>query len=243
MDGLLPELPIKDIVVKVKEEEFRKFIENCQNYALFCNKEVKADKLEEHPIIKGVKYLPISYMQSMLDTVFFGLWQETNFRWQIIANEITAAIDLKVYHIYLKEWLIRTGASAIQIMVDAIPEKDKKNLTKKEINKWSLDLANKKPGALANGVFAALKAECFKNACLSIGKLFGRDVNRKLTDAMMPIIPKTDDITLIRKELSKLLTKIKDQSKRKKLITYISKIEEKGENTYVFYESMIKNIE
>ena len=33
-----------------------------------------------------------------------------------------------------------------------------------------------------------LKAECFRNACLSIGKSFGRDLNREFEDQYNPVI-------------------------------------------------------
>ncbi len=242
MDNLLPELSSDDIIVKIKEDNFKQFLRDCQSFALYINKDVNVKKLENHPTVKGVQYLPISYMQSMLDTLFFGLWKETNFRWQIVSNEITGAIDLSVYHPYLKDWLTRTGGAAIKIMTDAIPEKMKEKMSKPEINAWALDLQNKKPGALSNGGFASLKADCFKNACLTLGKLFGRDVNRKLTEDITPLISKDVNIKPIRDELSKLLSKIKDDKKREELIKYITEVEEKGNNTLEFYNGIIKTI-
>ena len=69
-------------------------------------------------------------------------------------------------------WITRTGAAAIQVMCDAIPEEEKKRMSRQETNAWAINLENKKPGALTNGGFAKLKAECFKNACISLSYNF-----------------------------------------------------------------------
>jgi hypothetical protein len=62
-------------------------------------------------------------------------------------------------------------------MVDRAPQ----NLDNVERNRWALNADNKKPNAL-DLAFPKLKTECIKNAALSLGKLFGRDLNRKNAD-------------------------------------------------------------
>jgi hypothetical protein len=137
----------------------------------------------------------ISHIEMTLDEMFFGEWETYDFKWSVIANEVTGSIILQVVHPVSGRSLRRTGAAAIQIMVDAVPEELKadKNDTysekmrkKRERNLWSLDPANKKQSALDMG-FPKLKAECEKNAAQSLGKLFGRDLNRKKSDILKPL--------------------------------------------------------
>ena len=66
-------------------------------------------------------------------------------------------------------------------MVDKAPE----GISGAERNKWALNPENKKPNAL-DMAFPKLKAECLKNAAQSLGKIFGRDMNRKIVDEYRP---------------------------------------------------------
>ena len=40
--------------------------------------------------------------------------------------------------------------------------------------------------------FPKLKAECLKNAAQSLGKIFGRDLNRKQKDTFNPLLKKDE---------------------------------------------------
>jgi hypothetical protein len=67
----------------------------------------------------------------------------------------------------------------------------------------ALDVQNKKSNALDMG-FPKLKAECLKNAANSLGKMFGRDLNRKKSDTFKGLL-KVDTSNTIDK-----LKKLKD---------------------------------
>lgn len=241
---VLPDLSTAEILVEVKDQEFNQFLVSCQKLSGYMNRPVPNEKLVEHPIVKGVFYLPISYMEAMLDTVFFGLWKTTNFHTQLISNELIGSIELHIFHPYLKEWITRTGAGALQIMVDSIPDKQKKEMTPQQRNSWALNPENKKPGALSNGGFAHLKADCFKNACLSIGTLFGRDVNREHTTGFMPLVePIKETILKLRKKISSLFEHYQDEESKQKIIKKITDAEDTNKNTVEFYQQIIKEIE
>jgi hypothetical protein len=66
-------------------------------------------------------------------------------------------------------------------MVDRVPD----GVTGTERNRWALNPDNKKANAM-DLAFGKLKAECLKNAALSLGKVFGRDVNRVNKDTYKP---------------------------------------------------------
>lgn len=236
------------------EKGLNDFVMRLQSYQRLANKPVEAEKLEEHPFVRGANYLPISFMEMTLDELYFGLWQTKNFSYSQVSNEILASIELSVYHPIAKTWITRTGVSAVQIMVDSFPEKppakniefyqDKIQKYNKAKNEWSLDPANKKPAALTNGIFAALKAECFKNACISLGTYFGRDVNRKKKDSYTPLFNDLDDqITTLKVKLSDLVSLVQDDEEMSKIVNEIREAEDKGEATIKFYKKQISKLE
>jgi hypothetical protein len=157
------------------------------------------------------KTVVISAIETLLDEFYFGLWSTRNFQMWQIANEVCATIDLVVIHPLTGKELTRVGAGAITIMVDAAPDElkfsqdDPKHVQaqkKRDKNAWSLDMQNKKPNALDLG-FPKLKTECIKNAAISLGKVFGRDINRKKVDTY------TDKVTLA-EQLKELLPLAKE---------------------------------
>ena len=125
--------------------------------------------------------LVISHVETTLDEMFFGHWRTENFKWERMANEVVGSLDLVVIHPITGYELRRTGAASIIIMVDKAPD----NIMGSDRNRWALNADNKKPNAL-DLAFPKLKTECLKNAALSLGKLFGRDLNRQNKDTYKP---------------------------------------------------------
>ena len=228
---------------RMKEEEDA-FFARLQRFTSILNSDVEADKLQQHPVAKKAKYLPISFVEMAMDELFFGHWCTENFRWQVVANEVVATMTVRFKHPVSKEWLSRTGAAGYQIMVDTIPEDQKKKMSRQEVNAWANDVMNKKPSALEMGGFASLKADCFKNACLSIGRYFGRDVNRLLTaDDYSPFIKDPDERkTEIRRRLSEAVEMCQDPDRVSEVVSFILKAENDGTNTIEFYVAMLEKI-
>ena len=227
------------------------FIVKLQNFCTqYLNKEVNKNALKKHPIAKDSYYLPISFMEAQLDEIFFGQWEVKNFKWEKILNEIVCSLELSVFNPQSERWITRVGVSAKKIMVDGFPEKyphsaNEKTLLewKRRRNEWNLDLQNKKPEALEMGGFAALKAEAFKNACISLGKYFGRDVNREYVDTVDDWVPdRTTQLETIRKELSKTLDLCQDDELRESIIKETLDAEENKTNSVNFYQDQIKRI-
>jgi hypothetical protein len=109
--------------------------------------------------------MPISRVEMLLDTLFFGLWWTENFTTKQVLNEFVGELELVVVHPVTGMQIRRVGAAAIQITQDQGATIAQFMDTKK---KNALDLA-----------YPKLKAECVKNAAQSLGKRFGRDINRK----------------------------------------------------------------
>ena len=152
-----------DALKKIELEEFlKKLNQDPPNEHIFKTPDKKADDL------------PISYVENKLDELYFGLWGGEDFKTERIENEIVGSIKLLVFHPVMEFWQTRPGAASIQITVDAAPQ----NAQNKDRNVWAQDMRNKKPNAL-DMAYGKLKAECIKNAAKSLGKCFGRDLNRK----------------------------------------------------------------
>lgn len=121
--------------------------------------------------------IPISFIEMTLDETFKGLWSTENFTYQVFANEVVGSLELVAIHPVNGMQIRRTGAASIQIMVN------------KGTN--PLDINNKKSNALDMG-FPRLKSECLKNAAQSLGKIFGRDLNRDKSDVFKSTPPIDD---------------------------------------------------
>lgn len=109
-------------------------------------------------------YIPVSEVENLLDTWFFGLWSTENLQQRIAGNEVIVSIELNVWHPNANIWLKRSGIGASVIQQD-------KGAKPSEFDK-------KKMNALETAAPKA-KAAAIKNAAKSLGKLFGRDLSRK----------------------------------------------------------------
>lgn len=154
-----------------------------EKFLMRLNKEPNPSEIAKTPDGKASD-LPISYVEMTLDELFFGLWSTRNFTTKLISNEVVGELELEVIHPVTQKPIVRTGSAAIQIMVDKVPD----GMSGQVRNQWALDPANKKPNAL-DMAYPKLKAECTKNAAKTLGKIFGRDLNRReKVDSYKPVI-------------------------------------------------------
>jgi len=153
-----------------------------QNFLKTLNKPVTPGQIKVNKFANDSKYIPISFIETRLDQYFFGLWETVNFRTQVIVNEVVGSIDLRVKHPVTGDWITRTGAAGVPIQmksgsgVTQVGEKIHNTLVKD---------------------YPHLKAMCVLNAVKSLGKMFGRDLNRKFEDDYQPLLrlPENDMIT------------------------------------------------
>jgi hypothetical protein len=126
-----------------------------------------------------------------LDELFFGIWSTKNFQSRTVVNEEVGSMELWYFHPTAKAWLCRLGVGAV--MIQQKKDSDITDVGAKIKNTMTKD-------------YPHLKAECFRNACLSLGKAFGRDLNREFEDQYNPIIKsQTDDLVSIQKKIIKAL--------------------------------------
>ena len=122
----------------------------------------------------GVLGLPISIVEGLLDGFFLGDWTTENIQFQRIENEILVTLTLCVCNPVTGRVRCVTGAAAGQIRT-VKPPNDIKNASDRRA--WGLDMNNKGVNCLES-VFPSIKSMAIKNAAKSLGKIFGRDLNR-----------------------------------------------------------------
>jgi hypothetical protein len=157
-------------------------IDALQKFNARLNSQPSDEGIESTPDGKA-RTLVISHIEMTLDELFFGQWSTESFQWSAIANEVQGCLELVVTHPITGDKIRRLGCASVIIMVDRLPESLKNDPQAR--NQWALSPSNKKPNAL-DLAFPKLKAECLKNAAQSLGKIFGRDLNRKNVDQYRP---------------------------------------------------------
>jgi hypothetical protein len=176
----------------------KEILNNLQTFQKnFLHKEPSSKETKKNAQANDSEYLPISFLEMTLDEIFFGLWQTKNFKTEGIANEIVGSIELHYFHPVAKTWLCRVGAGAVQVQMKSKDKGGDGDIT---------NIRNKITNTLTKD-YPHLKADCFRNACLSIGKSFGRDLNRKFDDQYNPIIakPQQPDVTSLKKQYIDLI--------------------------------------
>lgn len=119
--------------------------------------------IKNHPFAQGVVYLPIDKVETMLDMIF-QQWKVEILSINQIAQSICCTVRLHYLNPITKEWSYHDG-------VGAVPLKTDKGFS-------AADLSHIKSDAVATGAPAA-KSFAIKDAAEHLGKLFGRDLNRK----------------------------------------------------------------
>lgn len=172
-------------------QETEKIRIQLQEFTKRLNSDPDPREFDQTPDGKA-SYLPISFVEMSLDEIFLGQWSTENFKWSAITNEVQGSLELVLWHPITGRQIRRTGAGSIIITVDSISEEMKDKMTKQDRNLYALNPENKKPNAL-DLAFPKLKAECVKNAAQTLGKLFGRDINRKKRDVFKPALKELSD--------------------------------------------------
>ena len=130
---------------------------------ILLNHEPKKEWIKMHPTITGAKYIPIEIIEYLLTSIFIRWYVEIK-NIQVIANSVVVTIRLYYQNPMDSEirWQDGIGGSPMQTAKDAS----------------ATDFSQIKSGAV---MMAAPAAESYaiKDAAEKLGKLFGKDLNRK----------------------------------------------------------------
>jgi len=143
---------------------------------ILLNQPPKPSWIKDHPFAKGVKYIPIGRIEYLLTRLFIKWWIEIK-SIQTIANSCVVTIRLHYQNVENNEWSCQDGIGAAPIQT----EKDSGAM---DWNKVRTDSVMK----------AAPAAESYaiKDAAEKIGKIFGKDLNRRdeiIYDSLANILP------------------------------------------------------
>ena len=143
---------------------------------ILVNQPPKSDWIKEHPFAKGVKYIPIGRIEFLLTRLFLR-WKVEVKVIQLIANSCVVTVRLHYQNIENDEWSWQDGIGAAPLQVNQ--------------GKGAIEFNEIKSNAV---MLAAPAAESYavKDAAEKIGKIFGKDLNRRdeiLYDTLIGIIP------------------------------------------------------
>lgn len=146
---------------------------------VLLNKPPNPAWIKEHPFAKGVKYIPIERIEYLLTRLFIK-WRIEVKAIQTIANSIVVTIRLHYQNIEDNEWSWQDGIGAAPIQTEA----------KAGAMEWDKVRAD----AVMKSAPAA-ESYAVKDAAEKIGKIFGKDMNRKdeiIYDTLIDAIPQTE---------------------------------------------------
>lgn len=129
------------------------------------NKQPTKAWIKQHPFNRDVDYLPIDKVEALLDVIFQD-WQVEIKSVSQLAQSVCAVVRLHYRNPVTGEWMFHDGVGATPLRTD-------KGFS-------AADMAHIKSDAVATGAPAAVSF-AIKDAADHIGKIFGRDLNRKDT--------------------------------------------------------------
>ncbi len=174
----------KELAKIIDSKKLKTFTE-LDNFLEFINQDPPKQWVKEHPYAKGVKYIPIDKVELMLDKIF-QVWHVEILDTGQLLNSIFVNVRVHYKHPITGEMEHQDGTGAMAIQVDK--------------GKNASDLGAIKSNAIMLALPSA-KSYAIKDAVEHIGKIFGRDLNRKDTIAFTPSYNIEDEKAKIKAKL------------------------------------------
>lgn len=153
----------------VNKNELAKF-NRADEFLEFVNQEPPEIFIENHPLAKNVKYIAIGNTELTMDKIF-QYWGVEVLNTEVMFNAIAVTVRVNYKHPISGEWLHQDGVGAVGVQTDK--------------GETAANLAAIKQDAVMKALPAA-KSFAIKDAVDHIGKIFGRDLNRKNTFDFSP---------------------------------------------------------
>lgn len=126
------------------------------------NSDPKPEWVKDHPMKKGLKYLPIGRIEHLLKTIY-QRYEVIVIDWKIVANAIAVQVRLRVQEPVSLEWQEMDGLGAWTIQLKS--------------GASAYDITQINSNAIQMNLPAA-ESEAIKDAAQKLGKIFGGDLNR-----------------------------------------------------------------
>ena len=153
------------------------------------NRPVPPAWVKRNPFAQNAEYLPIDKVELMLDAIFQEWRVEVREVAQLF-NAVRVSVRVHYKNPTTSEWQFHDGVGAKELQ------------TRKDTGVLKPDFSNLNAGAIEIALPIA-KTRAIKDACDHLGKLFGRDLNRKDTIEFSPKYLEVDiDPETLRKGLA-----------------------------------------
>lgn len=217
METKLPkiqDLYSKDIAELQKDNELN----------VLLNQPPKGNWVKEHPFAHNVRYLPIERIEYLLTAIFIN-WSVEVKQIQMIANSVVVTVRLHYRHPRRDEMLFQDG-------IGASPIQTEKGAAATDFTKVLNDAVMK----------AAPAAESYaiKDAAEKLGKLFGKDLNRKDEIVYDSLMNKFDLTNKYRTLLSTKIGECQDPEITEKVMSEALAAEDAGTNNAEFYKQLLE---
>ncbi len=196
---------IGGFITSADPKALKEFRLRCQAFAEQMNKLPPESSIVQ-TLDKKALTIAISHVQTTLDEYFFGLWDTKNFRWQSHGDKIMGCLDLVVINPVTGMPITRQGGAAVKITKDPVPD----------IMNTSTDIKTEEDDELELG-FPALISLCTKNAAKSLGKMFGRDLNRTITDNFQGLLKQNQKADPNAEITEEIRAQIEEQTEKEEL--------------------------
>lgn len=196
---------------------------------ILLNQPPKEEWLKIHPMVAGVKYLPVGKVEFLL-TAIFQEWKIEVKNITTIANSVVVTIRLHYMNPVTQEWSYQDGVGAAVIST----KKGAKAMDWNEVNTMSVMQA-----------VPAAKSYAKKDAAEELGKIFGKDINRNGNSDYNILKKKFQDEVEVNVEKDKLVAAIgesQDNELNQQVIAEVLEAENGGVATDDFYKRMTSKI-
>lgn len=197
---------------------------------ILLNQEPKDEWLKDHPLVTGVRYLPIGKVEFLL-TAIFQEWRVEVKNIVVIANSVVVTICLHYKNPIDDAWSWTDGAGAAVIQTSSgagAMEWDKVN---------SMAVMQAVPAA---------ESYAIKDAAEKLGKIFGKDINRKEGNDYNILQHKfkhDERIITLKVKLSELISHCQDIEITEPIIEETLKAEKDDTADVEFYSKMIAKLD
>lgn len=130
-----------------------------QTFMAVLNQNPDPRQVKKNAFANNSDYLPIQYLESLMDEIFNGLWNLKHKGTQFAGNTVTCDVEIEAFFPTEGVWITRAGSGSAMVQIDAQTGMFKQ----KSIEK----------------AYGSALSMSFKNACKRFGNLFGRNLNRE----------------------------------------------------------------
>jgi hypothetical protein len=216
-------------ILDLYEEKGLETLDRRNQLNVLLNQAPAQSWIKTHPTINGYKYLPIERIEYLLTRIFVK-WKVEVKTVQLIGNSVVVVVRLHYLDPVDGKWDYQDGIGGAPLQTDK--------------GAGAIEFDKLKAAAV---MMAAPAAETFavKDAADKLGKLFGKDLNRKEViayDSMTTNFTEKASVAELKNDLSGMLSHCQDNELRDDIVNEVMVAERAKVATSDFYSRMISKL-